>query len=59
MDGLVNPSVVSLNSLSGKQMNKAGSVSSGTGSAFAGSDSEEKERKPFAEAVRDGYVLCQ
>ena len=56
---LVNPSMVSLNSLSGKQMNEAGSVSGATGSGFAGGGSEERERKLFAEAVRDGYVLCQ
>jgi hypothetical protein len=56
---LVNPSMVSLSSVTGKQLNDDGSVSGGAGSGFAGGGSEERERKLFAEAVRDGYVLCQ
>ena len=50
---LVSPSVVN----SGDPTEVGGSA--GAGSGFSGGGSEERERKLFAEAVRDGYVLCQ
>lgn len=56
INNMQNGSSVSINTLSNGNGNAVVGGTSGGGLSGAG---EERERRVFAEAVRDGYVLCQ
>jgi hypothetical protein len=38
---------------------RSGTGAQGNGSSVSGASGEDRERRAFTEALRDGYVLCQ